>query len=99
MGDHGIEGAESSLPVTLTSKAVLMLNFAIQTAVMMDVERGRHCRTSLVDKITFIWNTLLLLVTNGYVVVQQVYREGMKWDINHPAPADPAKLKMWWEWL
>jgi len=82
--DNFIEGGETSLGVKVGSKVVLVLNFGIQTLVMVDVERGGFLRTAEVDKITFIWNTVLLLVTNSYVIVQEVYRDGYRWVLVPP---------------
>ena len=45
---------------TVVSQGVLLVNFAIQTAVAFDVENCEFIRIGKVDQITFIWNTLLM---------------------------------------
>jgi len=47
-----------------------------------------------VDQITFIWNTLLLLVTNFYVITQECFREGVRWTLEPPLDC----RGFCWEW-
>ena len=42
------------------------MNFAIQTAVAFDVEGCDFIRIAKVDEITFIWNTLLMVIALAY---------------------------------
>mmetsp|Transcript_99442 Transcript_99442/g.287029 ORF Transcript_99442/g.287029 Transcript_99442/m.287029 type:complete len:1098 (+) Transcript_99442:85-3378(+) len=95
--DNLIEGAEGSGAVNLIGKIVVAFNFAIQTMVMIDVERfGKFKYLADVDQRTFLWNTLLLVITNLYLIMQECYRAGMRWDLTPPDHTkDP---QAWWEW-
>jgi len=94
--DNFIEGAASSGAVAIVGKLVILLNFAIQTLVMVDVEHQDFTYVSDIDQRTFLWNTLLLVITNAYVIMQECYREGMRWNLRHPSPTtDP---EAWWHW-
>ena len=95
--DNFINGVESSFAVTLIGKLVILLNFGIQTAVMIDVERfGNFTRVAKVDQITLTCNTVLLLITNFYLVAQECYRPGVRWDLS--APDKSQNLEAWWAW-
>lgn len=94
--DNLIEGAESSNSVKVIGKIVLGFNFVIQTMVMMDVEHAGFVRVSQIDHITFVWNAVLLLVTNAYVIMQECFREGIRWNLNPPDRA--VDIEAWWEW-
>jgi len=75
----GIEDAEhQAAGVQVVSKIVLLLNFAIQTAVMVDIEDANFVRMSRIDMITFIWNTILLVATLGYTMAQTCHKSGFR---------------------
>eukprot|EP00429_Kryptoperidinium_foliaceum_P040957 CAMPEP_0176182236 /NCGR_PEP_ID=MMETSP0120_2-20121206/93373_1 /TAXON_ID=160619 /ORGANISM="Kryptoperidinium foliaceum, Strain CCMP 1326" /LENGTH=624 /DNA_ID=CAMNT_0017520479 /DNA_START=34 /DNA_END=1908 /DNA_ORIENTATION=- len=95
--DNLIEGAEGSGAVNLIGKLVILFNFAIQTMVMIDVEHfGKFKYLADVDQRTFLWNTLLLVITNLYLMMQECYRSSLRWNI---MPPDLAKHpEAWWEW-
>merc|ERR1719410_519823 len=73
--DQKMKGAESDMAVRLMSKCVILLNVVIQTVVMVDVAGAKIRRLAKVDQITFGWNTLLLVVTLGYFILLEAYRE------------------------
>lgn len=94
--DNFIAGVESSLAVGIAGKLVIGLNFAIQTIVMIDVERwGNFKSFSEVDERTFLWNTLLLVITNAYIIMQECYRGGIRWVLAAPTEVREEQL---WEW-
>jgi len=95
--DNFIEGAESASSVKVISKLVLLFNFGIQTLVMIDVDEAGFNRVAQVDQTTFVWNTVLLLVTNAYVFMQDCFREGVRWDLSPPDPSTDGMAE-WWEW-
>mmetsp|Transcript_45543 Transcript_45543/g.97653 ORF Transcript_45543/g.97653 Transcript_45543/m.97653 type:complete len:1025 (+) Transcript_45543:55-3129(+) len=90
-----LEGMENSLSIALVSKIVIALNFLIQTMVMVDVEKWGNLRSfSLVDQRTFLWNTLLLVITNGYILMQECWRDGIHWKLTAPV----GKEELLWDW-
>ncbi|OLP89705.1 hypothetical protein AK812_SmicGene28834 [Symbiodinium microadriaticum] len=93
--DCAMEASSGAAGVQLASKGVLLVNFAIQTAVAFDVEACDFIRVSKVDEITFIWNTLLMVITLLYIVYQECDKVGMR-----PTffPPEEEYSAAWWEW-
>jgi len=76
--------------------ALVLFNFGIQTIVMLDAKKAGFVRIAHLDSTTFVWNTVLLLVTNSWILLQECSREGIRWSL---VPPDPAKdLDSWWAW-
>lgn len=75
---------EGDTAIALIGQLVTIINVAIQTIVMMDVEKAGFTRTATVDKVTFIWNTVLIQLTMVYTIWQEAYREGVAWVLQPP---------------
>ncbi|CAE8614232.1 unnamed protein product, partial [Polarella glacialis] len=93
--DNFVEGGEDAAAVKIVGKVVLLFNVAIQTAVMIEVADSGFVRVIRIDQWTFIWNTVLLLLTIGYAIFQQCWRAGMRFVLVAPELADE---QAWWEW-
>merc|ERR1719330_1665421 len=90
-----INEAESVQSVKLIGQVLTLFNVAIQTLVMIDCEKAGFLLWATVDRITFLWNTFLLLVTNAYVLLQECFREGVRWNLTPPGQDNSDA---WWEW-
>jgi len=93
--DSSLEGASGAKGVQLAGKGVLLVNFAIQTAVAFDVDEAKIIRISKVDEITFLWNTLLMAITLLYVLIQECDKAGMSPTFLLPSE---AYSEDWWLW-
>ncbi|CAE7212909.1 unnamed protein product [Symbiodinium sp. CCMP2592] len=93
--DSSLEGASGAKGVQLAGKGVLLVNFAIQTAVAFDVDEAKIIRISKVDEITFLWNTLLMAITLLYVLIQECDKAGMSPTF---LPPSEAYSEAWWLW-
>ncbi|CAE8586333.1 unnamed protein product [Polarella glacialis] len=93
--DNFVEGGEDAAAVKIVGKVVLLFNVAIQTAVMIEVADCGFVRVIRIDQVTFIWNTILLLLSIGYGIFQQCWRAGMRFVLVAPELADE---QAWWEW-
>lgn len=82
--------------VKIFGMVVLLLNVAIQTAVMMDIEDCGLVRISTIDQLTFIFNTLLLVITLGYTILQECNRDGWRMPLV-PSPFDGEQGRWLWK--
>merc|ERR1719330_1170608 len=89
-----ISGAASVQSVKLIGQVLTLFNVAIQTLVMIDCEKAGFLLWATVDRITFLWNTFLLLVTNAFVLLQECIRD-VRWDLSPPGE---KSSDAWWEW-
>jgi len=95
--DHFVDSPESVVASLLTGRLVLLLNFAMQSIVVFEVEHVGLMRTGPIDQMTMLWATVLFLITNGYIVVQECSREGIRWSLLPPANAKKYSEE-WWHW-
>jgi len=58
---------------------------------MVDVAGAKIRRLAKVDQITFGWNTLLQVVTLGYFILLEAYREGVEWVLSPEATNSTVK--------
>ncbi|CAE7271961.1 unnamed protein product, partial [Symbiodinium pilosum] len=93
--DSSLEGASEAKGVQLAGKGVLLVNFAIQTAVAFDVDEAKFIRIAKVDQITFVWNTLLMAITLLYVLIQECAKAGMSSTL---LPPEEVHTEAWWLW-
>ncbi|CAJ1375202.1 unnamed protein product, partial [Effrenium voratum] len=93
--DCNMEASSEAAGVALASKGVLLVNFAIQTAVAFDVEGSDFIRIAKVDQVTFMWNTVLMAITLMYIVYQECDKAGMRSLFRPPEEEFSAS---WWEW-
>eukprot|EP00930_Biecheleria_cincta_P001385 TRINITY_DN102527_c0_g1_i1.p1 TRINITY_DN102527_c0_g1~~TRINITY_DN102527_c0_g1_i1.p1 ORF type:complete len:984 (-),score=146.78 TRINITY_DN102527_c0_g1_i1:1048-3999(-) len=89
---HWIEGAASDASVGVASKIVLIVNIAIQTAASMDINNAGFLQIAKVDEYTFVWNSIMLVVTNGYLVMQECFQSIPTWDLTDAHTEDA------WAW-
>merc|ERR1719330_1096999 len=90
-----INEAESVQSVKLIGQVLTLFNVAIQTLVMIDCEKAGFLLTSTVNRVTFLWNTYLLLVTNAFILLQECIRDDVRWDLTPPGKENS---EAWWEW-
>eukprot|EP00435_Cladocopium_sp_Y103_P059516 s1118_g21.t1 len=90
-----LEASAGAAGVQLAAKGVLLVNFAIQTAVAFDVEGSCFLRIAKVDQMTFIFNTLLMAITLGYAVVQECNKNGLR---SVFLPPEEELSPEWWQW-
>lgn len=92
----GVGDASAEAPgVKIVGMVVLLLNVAIQTAVMMDIEECSLVRISRIDQLTFIFNTLLLVITLGYTLLQECNKDGWRMDLVPGPLVGEEGLWMW----
>jgi len=90
-----LEASAGAAGVQLAAKGVLLVNFAIQTAVAFDVEGSFFLRIAKVDQMTFMFNTLLMAITLGYAVVQECNKNGLR---SVFLPPEEELSPEWWQW-
>lgn len=90
-----LEASAGAAGVQLAAKGVLLVNFAIQTAVAFDVEGSCFLRIAKVDQMTFIFNTLLMAITLGYAVMQECNKNGLR---SVFLPPEEELSPEWWQW-
>lgn len=93
--DCAMEASSAAAGVALASKGVLLVNFAIQTAVAFDVEGCGFLRIAKVDQMTFIFNTLLMVITLLYIVFQECNKQGLR---SVFLPPEEELTAEWWQW-